>query len=92
MVTGSPLDVSLLRGTSARFAKTSTRFKIPALALEEIESHLENIECYHSFIVLKFVNEVALRQAKGQWDSLSKFIVISSHPGCNGDGQRALYV
>jgi hypothetical protein len=39
---------------------------MPALALEEIESHLENIECYHLFIVLKFVNEVALRQAKGR--------------------------
>jgi hypothetical protein len=86
------LDASLLRGENARFAKTSMSFKLPALALEDIESHLENIECLGSTIVLEFADEQVLRQARKEWDGLSKFIVISSHPGCNGDGKRAPYM
>jgi hypothetical protein len=68
------------------------RFKLPALALEVIETHLENIECADSVIVLDFMDELALKQAKREWDRLPKFIVISSHPGCNEDGERAPYV
>jgi hypothetical protein len=86
------LDVSLLHGASARFAKTSTRFKLPALALEDIESHLESVQCSDSVLVLDFMDELALRQAKGEWDGLSNFILISSHPSCNKDGERAPYV
>jgi len=92
ILTASLLDMSLLRGASARFAKTSMRFKLPALALEVIETHLENIECADSVIVLDFMDELALKQAKREWDKLPKFIVISSHPGCNEDGERVPYV
>ena len=86
------LDVSLLRGESARFAKTSMSFKLPTLALEDIESHLDDIECLDSAIVIKFGDEQVLKQARRGWDDLSEFIVVSSHPGCNGDGERAPYM
>lgn len=86
------LDTSLLRGASARFAKTSMRFKLPALNLEDIESHLENIQCLESVIIIEFADDLVLKQAKETWDGMYKFIVISSHPGCNGDGERAPYV
>jgi hypothetical protein len=92
VITELLLDVSLLRGESARFVKTSMSFKLPALALEDIESHLDNIECLDSAIVLKFVDEQVLKQARREWDDLSEFIVVSSHPGCNGDGERAPYL
>jgi hypothetical protein len=91
-VTNLLLDMSLLRGASARFAKTHMSFKLPALALEDIESHLANIECSDSVIVLEFAHELDLTEASREWDGLSKFIVISSHPGCNGDGERAPYM
>lgn len=91
MVTDLLLDVSLLRGESARFAKTSMSFKLPALALEDIERHVENIECSDSAIVLEFEDEQVLKQARRGWDELSEFIVVSSHQGCNGDGERAPY-
>jgi hypothetical protein len=85
-------DVPLLRGESARFATTSMSFKLHALALEDIESRLDNIECLDSAIVLKFVDEQVLKQARKEWDNLSEFIVVSSHPGCHGDGERAPYM
>jgi len=86
------LDVSLLRGESARFATTSMNFKLPALALEDIESQLDDIECLNSTIVLKFADERVLTRARKGWDGLSEFIVVSSHPSCNGDGERAPYM
>jgi hypothetical protein len=86
------LDVSLLRGESARFATTTMSFKLPALALEDIESKLDDIECLDSTIVLRFADEQVLTQARRGWDGLSEFIVVSSHPGCNGDGERAPYM
>jgi len=67
-------------------------FKLPALALEDIESHLDNIECLDSAIALKFVDEQDLKQSRSGWDDLPEFIVISSHPGCNEDGERAPYM
>jgi hypothetical protein len=92
IVTYLLLDKSLTSSASARFAKTCMSYKLPALALEDIESHLENIKCSDSVIVLEFVHEVILEQARKEWDDLSEFIAISSHPGCNGDGERAPYV
>jgi hypothetical protein len=92
IVTFSLIDTSLLIGASARFAKTFMHLKLPALGLEDIESHVERIECSESAIVIEFVDESVLEQAKGEWDGLDEFIVISSHPGCNGDGERAPYM
>ncbi len=92
IVTNLLLDVSLLSGASARFAKTSMNFRLPTLDLESIEIHLENIQCSDSAILIEFADDLLLREAKEEWDSLSEFTVITSHPGCNGDGERAPYV
>jgi hypothetical protein len=92
IVTNLFLDVLMLRGESARFATTSMRFKLPALALEDIENHLDSIECLDSIIALEFVDEQVLKQARKAWDDFTEFIVISSHPGCNRDGERAPYM
>jgi hypothetical protein len=85
-------DASLLNGASARFAKISMHFKLPALGLEDIESHLKDIQCSESVIVIEFADQLILKQAKEKWNGLSEFIVVSSHPGCNGDGERTPYV
>ena len=82
----------MLRGEGARFATTSMSFKLPTLALEDIENQLDSIECLDSIIALEFVDEQVLKQARKAWDDLTEFIVISSHPGCNRDGERAPYV
>jgi hypothetical protein len=68
------------------------RYKLPALALEEIESHVKNIECSQTTITIEFGDVQILDEAKSEWDQYSEFLIISSHPGCNDNGDRAPYL
>ncbi|PQE30422.1 GPI anchored protein [Rutstroemia sp. NJR-2017a WRK4] len=83
---------SILRGMESRFATTSMRYKLPAVALEDIELNVKNIVCSDSAIIINFPSASLLAKAEREWGGLAEFLVISSHAGCNDDGARAPYL
>jgi hypothetical protein len=65
------------------------KYNVPALTLEDIEMDVAEIQCRPSSIIVEFINRQTLEAARKSWDTISEFLIISSHPGCNSDGQRA---
>jgi hypothetical protein len=86
------IDASVLEGGRTRIAKTSMEYKIPALILEDIETSLEYIQCSDSTVKVKFAETQMFNAARDSWDSISEFLIISSHSGCNQDGERSPYL
>ncbi|KAF5870615.1 putative gpi anchored protein [Botrytis fragariae] len=83
---------SIIRGTHSRFASTSLKYKLPAVTLEDIELNVKNILCSKSTIIVEFPSANLLAEAENEWKDLSKFLVISSHTGCNVQNARAPYL
>jgi hypothetical protein len=67
------------------------------LHVEDFEHELQSISCRTdektgvSTITLKFLNEQFLETAKREIKSLKDGAIITSHPGCNEVGERAIY-
>lgn len=60
----------------------------PFLALEDIDSHLSDISCSDSLIELSFISNERLQAAKEEFAQFPDFIAVTSHFGCNEDGER----
>jgi len=56
--------------------------------LEDIEHQIDRIECQSSHIQLYFSSADTLEHARKEFASVEKFLLITSHPGCNEDGER----
>lgn len=77
------------RASTTHFAaKVSMKFKIPALLLEDIEHHTERIDCFDSRVYLYFNSAEALEHAHEEFRRANNFLLITSHLGCNKDGER----
>lgn len=66
--------------------------KYPTLALEDIEPHVDDIQCSQSTLTLSFGTGQNLEEAKDAWSGVSQFLIITSHIGCNEDGERTPYL
>ena len=64
------------------------QFKIPALMLEDVEHHIESIGCYSSEIRLYFKSVGVLKRTHSELTSVDSFLLVTSHEGCNEDGER----
>ena len=56
--------------------------------LEDIENHFNEIKCYDSAIRLYFSTIETLEHAHAELNRLDRFVLITSHDGCNKDGER----
>jgi Fe-S oxidoreductase len=65
------------------------KYKLPALILEDIEMDVGEIQCSGSAITVEFADQETLKIARKSWDDISEFLIISSHAGCNENGERA---
>lgn len=92
LCSSSIADDSINNGESSRFAKTATTYKLPTLALEDFEMDVDEIQCDESMITVQFSSVHTLQESRTGWDSLEEFFIISSHPGCNDDGERLPYL
>lgn len=76
-------------GSTSQFAaQLGMQFKIPALLLEDVEHHIESIGCYPSKIHLYFKSARVLKRTYKEFTSVDSFFLITSHEGCNEDGER----
>ncbi|MCJ1307688.1 hypothetical protein MMC25_001336 [Agyrium rufum] len=66
--------------------------KLPTLALEHVELHLEDVVCKRSMIHLAFKQLPTWENAVAEFEALSQFIVITSHIGCNTVDERTAYL
>ncbi len=77
------------RASISKFAaQVSMKFKMPALLLEDIEHHTERIDCSDSKVYLYFNSAEALEHAHEEFKRANSFLLITSHIGCNEDGER----
>ena len=77
-------------GSSSQFAaKLGMQFKFPALMLEDIEHHIESVGCYSTEIHVYFSTVELLMRAHNEFASVDSFLLITSHQGCNEDGERS---
>lgn len=68
------------------------KYSLPTVNLEDIELHIADITCSNSNIAVEFRDYQTLEIAKKSWDVAPEFFVITSHAGCNNDGERAPYL
>ena len=80
-------------GSTSQFAaKVGMNFKIPALMLEDVEHHIESVACYSSEIHLHFRSAELLGRAHNEFARVNSFLLVTSHRGCNEDGERNPHV
>ncbi len=60
--------------------------------LEELEHHTETIECYDSSVILTFPNLETVKLAHREFTKADRFYLITSHKGCNNDGERDVHL
>ncbi|KAF1963739.1 hypothetical protein CC80DRAFT_498862 [Byssothecium circinans] len=65
--------------------------KKPILNLEEIEHHLSDVKCSDGKMKLSFRDAWTARDAKAAAHSKKGGLIISSHEGCNPEGERTVY-
>ncbi len=64
------------------------QFKTPAVMLEDVEHQIESIGCYSSEIHLYFKSAKVLKRTHKELTSIDSFLLVTSHEGCNEDGER----
>ncbi|KAF2031012.1 hypothetical protein EK21DRAFT_64355 [Setomelanomma holmii] len=61
------------------------------MALEEIEHHLQDVQCEDGILRMGFVDKSSARDAFHSCHGENGGLVVTSHESCNDDGQRAVY-
>jgi hypothetical protein len=80
-------------GTDSPFAASlGFSSKWPVLALEDFETSLDGIRCSDAGIEISFKSCRYCDEARKSWEDLKSFLIITSHPGCNHNGERSPYL
>lgn len=72
-------------------ATLAVKSHFPILVLEELENALENILCSDSQISLVFDSIENVNAIRKEIGTSSSFVVVTSHNGCNSQGERATH-
>lgn len=75
-------------GKSTFASQVKVSSQKPVLTLEEVEHHLQDVECGDGTIKLHFVDTSSARDAKSATEG---GLIITSHESCNKDGERAVF-
>jgi hypothetical protein len=62
--------------------------KLPTIILEEVEHHISEIRGFDSSIHLHFSMEESMDLTLDELSAAEDFFVVTSHEGCNKDGER----
>ncbi|KAL2822179.1 hypothetical protein BDW59DRAFT_163938 [Aspergillus cavernicola] len=63
----------------------------PILALEDLDAGLDSVSCTDSQIQLVFVSMAAEEAFNTAIDSMSEFVIVTSHDGCDFEGERSAH-
>ena len=69
-------------------AQVTMSSRMPSLVLEDMENHFDEIQCYNSSVYLYFSKVETLKHAHEELNRVERFVLITSHDGCNKDGER----
>jgi hypothetical protein len=72
-------------------ARVRMSANLPTVVLEEIEHHIDAITCFDSSILLHFADFDSMDLTYGEFSQSGEFLLITSHDGCNSDGERLAY-
>lgn len=72
-------------------ASLSVKSREPLLVVEDLENELKDVVCSASQISLFFNAPGGFDAVKEAFKLNGSFIVVTSHDGCNLDGERATY-
>ncbi|KAF7506252.1 hypothetical protein GJ744_012060 [Endocarpon pusillum] len=86
------VDDSDARRASSFAAQVRLSSKLPTLLLEELEHHTETIQCHDSGVTLSFPSLETVKLAHGEFIKTKNFYLITSHEGCNNDGERDVHL
>ncbi len=78
--------------TSSQFAAlVRVSAKLPTIVIEEVEHHISEITCDADSISLKFESLDMAKAAYDEFSSVKDFFAVTSHEGCNNEGERNSY-
>jgi len=78
--------------SSSQFAaRVRMSARLPTVVLEDMDDHFNDIVCAHSSIHLHFATEESMTLTYDELKGMDEFFVVTSHEGCNNDGERELY-
>ena len=81
--------IESLSGQAAPFgARIQMSAKRPTLALEMLEHHIDQIECSKDGLILDFATLDALNEVHRHIEGINNFLLITSHEGCDLEGER----
>jgi hypothetical protein len=59
--------------------------------MEELEHHLEDVQCADGMIRMSFVDKSSARDAFHACHGENSALIVTSHQSCNEEGERAVY-
>jgi hypothetical protein len=79
--------------TSTFASQVKVNSRKPILNLEEVEHHLQDVQCGDGTMKLSFVDASSARDAYYASCEQEKGggLVVTSHEGCNREGERSVY-
>jgi hypothetical protein len=78
--------------SSSQFAaRVRMSARLPTVVLEDVDDHFNDIVCAHSSIHLHFATEESMTLTYEELKGMGEFFVVTSHEGCNNDGEREPY-
>lgn len=63
----------------------------PILALEALETDIDDMSCSDSTIQLSIDSPTRARALKQELEAVSDFVVVTSHEGCDLEGERSIH-
>jgi hypothetical protein len=85
------LEPTRYNGHSIFASQVKVASKKPILSLEDIEHHLEDVQCINGKISLKFADASSAADAQLACHGPEGGLIVTSHVGCNNPGERAVY-
>ncbi|KAJ4303267.1 hypothetical protein N0V90_002160 [Kalmusia sp. IMI 367209] len=84
-------EATQYNGHSIFASQLKVASKKPILNLEDIEHHLDDVECGDGTMTLKFFDTSSAVDARLACHGPEGGVIVTSHDGCNNEGERTVY-
>lgn len=63
----------------------------PIFLLEDVDAHMEDVSCSESQIQLVFESMDTMHNVRRQVESIGDFVIVTTHSGCDPEGERSAH-